>query len=798
VKAWHCVLLCGLALLAVALVNVVRLGLTPASAQQTVVRVDPSAREVSVGSQFTFSVMVDDVANLGCYEFTLQFDPDILTYQSVANGGFLGSTGRQPICPAAIVNPTLHTVRFGCGSSDGGTSGPSGSGQLAELTFTAAAQGVSPLDLIMVNLCDPMVRDIPAVPENGSVSVVIGTPGPTYTPTATRVPTTPKPTPTPYAFAVPYIQPAGQVVFNGSNFTVDVWVDNVTNLGAYQFSLEFDPVVMAFVGAVNGPLLGSSGRTVSCDTATVVGGNVRLLCRTFGANPDGPSGSGVLATITFSAVREGVGVMGFTDLVLLDIAGGIIPMDDPLGGSVVVVPAPTPTPGPSPTPTITPTPTVPTSPTPTFTAGPSPTPTVTLTPRPTWTPSATPTVGPTPTDTATPGPLTVRVDPSFQAANIGVPFTVDIVVDNVVNLGAYELTLEFDPAVLEYVGVQNGPFLGSSGRAASCLPSAGGGASIRMVCLTLGPEPAGPSGSGVLATLTFGAVNTGTSVLYIKEVILTDPFANVMSAAESVHGSVSVGPAPTTTPTPESTYTPGPSPTPTETLTPGPSPTPAPTATFVPGTAAVVVYPASQEVLVGDQFAVDIMAENISNLGAYEFTLLFNPSVLNYVGVSNGPFLGSSGRSVSCQPPIQSGWVLRFGCVSTGVGIPGASGFGQLAQIVFQAAAPGTTLLYLDPKTGVALADPWGVTINAAIVGGSVSVPPPGATSGGSDLRPGFLAAAAVLTGTVGLLLRPPAVRAESAGFGRMRRRRRPSSGTAWDGRRLVGFMKSLWRRIMT
>jgi hypothetical protein len=314
-----------------------------------------------------------------------------------------------------------------------------------------------------------------------------------------------------------------------------------------------------------------------------------------------------------------------------------------------------------------------------------------------------------------------------------------------------------------------------------------------MVCLTLGPEPPGPSGSGVLATVTFLPVDTGEAQIEIEGVILTDPMATVIDAAEQ-HGSVTVGPAPE----PTSTHTPGPSPTPTETRTPGPAATPTPTATFVPGTAAVVIDPASQQVLVGQYFTVDLMAQNISNLGAYEFTLVFNPSIINYVSVSNGWFLGSTGRSVFCPTPIADGWILRFGCVTTGVGIPGASGSGQLAQVVFRAAAPGTTVLYLDKKDGVALADPLGVTINAAVVGGSVSVFAPGATSGGSDFRPGFLAAAAVLTGTVGLLLRPGTARAEGRRFGRMRRRWRLSSGPAWDGRRMVGFMKSLWRRIIT
>ncbi len=210
-KAWHCVVFCGLALLAAALILLVRLGPGLVSAQEAVVRIDPASQEVTTGSQFTVRVMVDDVANLGSYEFTLQFDPSVVSYQGVANGDFLGSTGRQVFCPSAIVDVEAGTVRFGCASS-GTETGASGSGQLAEVTFSADAEGVSPLDLIMVSLSNPWAEDIPAFAENGSVSVVAGTPGPTFTPTLTRTPTlSPTPTlplPQPRRWRLPPYRPA--------------------------------------------------------------------------------------------------------------------------------------------------------------------------------------------------------------------------------------------------------------------------------------------------------------------------------------------------------------------------------------------------------------------------------------------------------------------------------------------------------------------------------------------------------------------------------------------------------------
>ncbi len=225
--------------------------------------------------------------------------------------------------------------------------------------------------------------------------------------------------------------------------------------------------------------------------------------------------------------------MGLVDIILADIQANEIPIAPVGGASVVVVPAPTPTltptftPGPSPTPSITPTPTL----------------TLTPTARPSPTPTATPTVGPSPTPTPTRGPVVVRVDPAAQMAYVGTPFTVNVVVDNVVNLGAYQFTIGFDPAILNYVSLQNGSFLGSSGRAVNCDPPVLKPDSASMVCRTLGATPEGPSGTGVLATATFLPVNTGIALIDLRGVILTNPMGVGIPAGEQ-DGSVAVEPAP--------------------------------------------------------------------------------------------------------------------------------------------------------------------------------------------------------------------------------------------------------------
>jgi hypothetical protein len=199
----------------------------------------------------------------------------------------------------------------------------------------------------------------------------------------------------------------------------------------------------------------------------------------------------------------------------------------------------------------------------------------------------------------------------------------------------------------------------------------------------------------------------------------------------------------------------------------------------------VRIEPASQQVLPGEYFTVDVRVENVNNLGAYEFTLQFEPSVISYVTVNNGTFLGSTGRSVFCPAPITDVGTLRFGCVSSDGSTPGPSGSGQLAQVVFQAVAEGTSPLDL---VMVALAGPLGEDISAGAIGGSVNV-----SSGSVLAEPAFhmgvLAAGVGLAGSFGILMRMSGSRADGALRGR-----RLWLELSIVRRRLLAFLRSLWR----
>jgi cell division septation protein DedD len=183
---------------------------------------------------------------------------------------------------------------------------------------------------------------------------------------------------------------------------------------------------------------------------------------------------------------------------------------------------------------------------------------------------------------------TASVDPSSAEVDVGDTTTVDIYVEDVVDLNTVDILVTFDPALLEVVdadtsttGVQIeiGPFLGAdvSVTTNSVDQSAGDIYFVQEVFSDT------VSGDGVVATITFQGKAAGTSDITIEELYLEDGAGEAIEASAQ-DGSITV--AGEVTPSPTAGVTPSPTaevtPTPTRTPTPGPTSTPAPTATPAP------------------------------------------------------------------------------------------------------------------------------------------------------------------------------------------------------------------------
>ncbi len=173
------------------------------------------------------------------------------------------------------------------------------------------------------------------------------TPTATRTATATRTPTntptitatrtsTPTFTVTPTPSAIVRIDPPTAQAERGTAVFVDVRVDAVSDLGAYSFDLAYDPTVLTAISAGNGPLLGSSGRTVTCIPKEQSAGLVAVACVTTGQAP-GVSGGGLLATVAFAtSCNGGSSNVSFSQVQLAAPLGADIPLQQVLDGTVTL------------------------------------------------------------------------------------------------------------------------------------------------------------------------------------------------------------------------------------------------------------------------------------------------------------------------------------------------------------------------------------------------------------------------------------------------------------------------------
>lgn len=118
--------------------------------------------------------------------------------------------------------------------------------------------------------------------------------------------------------------PSKGLKVGGEPFNVAVVVDDATNLGAFEFELTYDQGIVELQDAQEGPFLGSSGRRVNCLPPDKAAGSVLLRCVTLGATPDGPNGSGTLATLTFQPVGAGTSPLHFVRVIVTDPPANIL------------------------------------------------------------------------------------------------------------------------------------------------------------------------------------------------------------------------------------------------------------------------------------------------------------------------------------------------------------------------------------------------------------------------------------------------------------------------------------------
>jgi hypothetical protein len=147
----------------------------------------------------------------------------------------------------------------------------------------------------------------------------------------------------------------------------------------------------------------------------------------------------------------------------------------------------------------------------------------------------------------------------------------------------------------------------------------------------------------------------------------------------------------------------------------------APHAAAQEGAVMRVVAPVDEVDSSVDDVPVEIVVDNVENLGAFLFVMTFDADVLSYKSIERGAFIGSTGRDVQCGEPTVEPGAIRLSCVTLRLDPPGPDGSGSLATIHFEPRDSGTTPLTLSPSVSKLLtpaADP----IEATLVDGTLTV----------------------------------------------------------------------------
>lgn len=344
--------------------NGVKLGLYP----QTV--------SAMLGVPLTVSVALSNVADLGAFDITLGFDPNIVIVQAVTHAQFQGSTGRNFVPVGPAIDPVAGTVAFGAFSLGDAPPGATGSGTIAYLRLMPVHTGTTALNFLssgvasvanapiahatsgaVINVTatcrwdadgdtdidifdvqevarrwnshagqllyserfdfdadgDIDIFDVQAVASRWNRRCSDLPNGPSGATAGLRDQRAAAPADT---LTMVGIEPLDTRTRQGDVFTVSVTISNAANLGAFEFGLHYSPTVAQVESVAVGEFPGSTGRSVlalgpSVDNET---GALTFGAITLGADPPGPNGGGVLATIRMRAMANGASPLTLSDL----------------------------------------------------------------------------------------------------------------------------------------------------------------------------------------------------------------------------------------------------------------------------------------------------------------------------------------------------------------------------------------------------------------------------------------------------------------------------------------------------
>ncbi|RLC34129.1 MAG: hypothetical protein DRZ76_03235, partial [Candidatus Nealsonbacteria bacterium] len=140
----------------------------------TIFSVSPTSSTINSGESIVLSISIADITDLYGLQFDINYDSGILEYVSITEGDFLGSDGANTFdiidssTPGKVTYALTRLKTEGVPTSEQGVSG---TGTIAQITFSGINPGVSPLSFSNTELYDPNLVAISHTPSDGMISV---------------------------------------------------------------------------------------------------------------------------------------------------------------------------------------------------------------------------------------------------------------------------------------------------------------------------------------------------------------------------------------------------------------------------------------------------------------------------------------------------------------------------------------------------------------------------------------------------------------------------------------------------
>jgi len=272
------------------------------SQSTTTLYVDPTSivdPTMTPPKTFTVNLTVEDVTDLYGWDIKLFYRRSVLNVTGYAFGPFLETGGTTFTIDKS--NPNYNTTYGLVWLADsllGAPSGVDGNGTIASITFKVTGTGSSPISLLDDKLSDHSATAIPHATYSGYFNNIISETMLLVSPPSIIDPT----------------------LETSSNFTVNIYIDNVVNLGSWEFRLYYKNNILNVTHVDFGSFLESAGATFQLTkqltdnynaTHGIVWLNDTLLS-------GGKSGSGVVASINFTVTGTGESYLLLYETVLID------------------------------------------------------------------------------------------------------------------------------------------------------------------------------------------------------------------------------------------------------------------------------------------------------------------------------------------------------------------------------------------------------------------------------------------------------------------------------------------------